>query len=83
MEIMKKFIKFIEDLLCYEDYVPSLRKPIVTDRLIDRYNRLQCLRQIAHEQKNFAKIWQANRLIMDVTYQINNRAKYFQHFNFN
>jgi hypothetical protein len=34
---------------------------------------LQQLREIAYEQRNFCKIWQANRLIQATTKELNKR----------
>jgi len=52
---------------------PQIAQRKQTEQLISRFERLQQLRQIAYEQRNLCKIWQANRLIQATTKELNKR----------
>jgi hypothetical protein len=52
---------------------PQIAERKQTEQLIARFERLQQLREIAYEQRNWCKIWQANRLIQATTKELNKR----------
>jgi hypothetical protein len=54
-------------------FAPEIAERKQTEQLIARFERLQQLREIAYEQRNFCKIWQANRLIQATTKELNKR----------
>lgn len=67
--------------------VNEVAEPRIYDRLIERYNRLQNLREIARKQaaesRSDMKLIQANRLINQVTNQLNSRSDNYNRFNLN
>jgi hypothetical protein len=52
---------------------PQIAERKQTEQLISRFERLQQLREIAYEQRNWCKILQANRLIQATTKELNKR----------
>jgi hypothetical protein len=55
-------------------------KPIVyksrPNRILARYERVQRLRNIAIDENTFCKVYQANRLLRDLTAQLNQINSY-------
>ncbi len=54
-------------------FAPQIAERKQTEQLIARFERLQKLREIAYEQRNFIKIYQCNRLIQATTQELNKR----------
>ena len=53
--------------------MPKQSKP---NMLVSRYERLQRLRNIAIEDKQYCKVFQANRLIKDITLKLNKLSSF-------
>jgi hypothetical protein len=75
---MEKLLK----KLLYGEQVTTMQNKSRPNTILSRYERVQRLRNIAIDDNIFCKVYQANRLLKDLTNQLN-KINQFQILNFN
>jgi hypothetical protein len=75
---MEKLLKRI----MYGEELPTILHKSRPNTILSRYERVQRLRNIAIDDNTFCKVYQANRLLKDLTIQLNQINSY-QILNFN
>ena len=75
---MEKLLKRI----MYGEQITTLQNKSKSNTILSRYERVQRLRNIAIDDNTFCKVYQANRLLKDLTIQLNQINSY-QILNFN
>ena len=73
--------KLLKKLLYGEEAKSTINKS-KPNTILARYERVQRLRNIAMDEHTFCKVYQANRLLKDLTIQLNQINSY-QILNFN
>lgn len=67
--------------------IPQGRENVIIDHLLNRYNKVLRLRQIAQEiaaeRHDCTKLYQADRLLTAITAKLNSRYHNQNRFNFN
>jgi hypothetical protein len=56
--------------------MPTAPKKSKSNMLVERFERLQRLRNLAIEDKQYCKVFQANRLLKDLTERLNHLSNF-------